>query len=78
MKHLDFTADGVEVSKYMCLVSSQGHSKEMIADLFPKVKDPHGKRGITHGFFPEDHHAQDQTNRSGNILPGKINSFWPN
>jgi hypothetical protein len=51
MKHLDFTADGVEVSKYMCLVSSQGHSKEMIADLFPKVKDPHGKRGITHGFF---------------------------
>jgi hypothetical protein len=51
IKHLVVAADGAEVSKYRCLVSSQGHREEIIADLFPQVKDPHGKRGITHGFF---------------------------
>jgi eukaryotic translation initiation factor 2C len=27
-------------------------------------------------LFPEDHRAQGQTDRSGNILPGKINLLW--
>ena len=29
-------------------------------------------------LFPEDHHARDLTDRSGNILPGKINLLWRN
>lgn len=32
--------DWPEVSKYTCLVSSQGHREEIIAELFTEVKDP--------------------------------------
>ncbi|KQK13776.2 hypothetical protein BRADI_1g12431v3 [Brachypodium distachyon] len=32
--------DWPEVTKYKCLVSSQGHREEIIADLFSEVKDP--------------------------------------
>lgn len=134
--------DWPEVSKYICLVSSQGHREEIITDLFTQVKDPqkglihggmirellvsfyraNGKRkpgriifyrdGVSEGqfsqvllyevdairkacasleegylppvtfivvqkrhhtrLFPEDHHARDQTDRSGNILPGTV------
>ncbi|KAG0548151.1 hypothetical protein BDA96_01G142000 [Sorghum bicolor] len=134
--------DWPEVSKYRCLVSSQGHREEIIADLFTQVKDP--QKGLLHGgmirellvsfyrangsrkpsriifyrdgvsegqfsqvllyevdairkacasleegylppvtfvvvqkrhhtrLFPEDHRAQGQTDRSGNILPGTV------
>ncbi|KAF8681815.1 hypothetical protein HU200_045255 [Digitaria exilis] len=107
--------DWPEVSKYRCLVSSQGHREEIIADLFTQVKDP--QKGLVHGgmirhvgkwesqtckdnflpacasleegylppvtfvvvqkrhhtrLFPEDHRARDQTDRSGNILPGTV------
>ncbi|CAN6304018.1 unnamed protein product [Urochloa humidicola] len=134
--------DWPEVSKYRCLVSSQGHREEIITDLFTQVKDP--QKGLVHGgmirellvsfyrangsrkpgriifyrdgvsegqfsqvllyevdairkacasleegylppitfvvvqkrhhtrLFPEDHRARDQTDRSGNILPGTV------
>ncbi|RLN15945.1 uncharacterized protein C2845_PM02G02500 [Panicum miliaceum] len=117
--------DWPEVSKYICLVSSQGHREEIITDLFTQVKDP--QKGLVHGgmvrhvgclitllffrdgvsegqfsqvllyemdairkgylppvtfivvqkrhhtrLFPENHHARDQTDRSGNILPGTV------
>ncbi|KAJ1294155.1 hypothetical protein BS78_01G124300 [Paspalum vaginatum] len=134
--------DWPEVSKYRCLVSSQGHREEIITDLFTQVRDP--QRGLVHGgmirellvsfyrtngnrkpariifyrdgvsegqfnqvllyevdairkacasleegylpritfivvqkrhhtrLFPENHRAQDQTDRSGNILPGTV------
>ncbi|CAL4943701.1 unnamed protein product [Urochloa decumbens] len=134
--------DWPEVSKYRCLVSSQGHREEIIAALFTQVKDP--QKGLIHGgmirellvsfyrangsrkpgriifyrdgvsegqfsqvllyevdairkacasleegylppvtfvvvqkrhhtrLFPEDHRARDQTDRSGNILPGTV------
>lgn len=39
--------DWPEVSKYTCLVSSQGHREEIIADLFTEVKDP--QRGVIYG-----------------------------
>ncbi|PUZ37586.1 hypothetical protein GQ55_9G131000 [Panicum hallii var. hallii] len=134
--------DWLEISKYICLVSSQGHREEIITDLFTQVKDPqkglvhggmirvllvsfykaNGKRkpgriifyrdGVSEGqfsqvllyevdairkacaslkegylppvtfivvqkrhhtrLFPENHQAQDQTDRSGNILPGTV------
>lgn len=134
--------DWPEVSKYRCLVSSQGHREEIITDLFTQVNDP--QKGIVHGgmirellvsfyrengsrkpgriifyrdgvsegqfnqvllyevdairkacasleegylppitfivvqkrhhtrLFPEDHRARDQTDRSGNVLPGTV------
>uniref|UniRef100_M8CQD7 Protein argonaute MEL1 n=1 Tax=Aegilops tauschii TaxID=37682 RepID=M8CQD7_AEGTA len=39
--------DWPEVSKYTCLVSSQGHREEIIADLFTEVKDP--QKGVIYG-----------------------------
>jgi len=39
--------DWPEVSKYICLVSSQGHREEIITDLFTQVKDP--QMGLIHG-----------------------------
>lgn len=39
--------DWPEVSKYRCLVSSQGHREEIITDLFTQVKDP--QKGLVHG-----------------------------
>jgi len=39
--------DWPEVSKYICLVSSQGHREEIITDLFTQVKDP--QKGLIHG-----------------------------
>ncbi|KAI4998638.1 hypothetical protein ZWY2020_053980 [Hordeum vulgare] len=39
--------DWPEVSKYTCLVSSQGHREEIIADLFTEVKDP--QKGVVYG-----------------------------
>ena len=38
--------DWLEFSKYMCLVSSQGHKEDIIVDLFTKVKDP--QKGFVH------------------------------
>lgn len=39
--------DWPEVTKYKCLVSSQGQREEIITDLFTEVKDPH--KGIVRG-----------------------------
>uniref|UniRef100_J3LRM0 Uncharacterized protein n=1 Tax=Oryza brachyantha TaxID=4533 RepID=J3LRM0_ORYBR len=39
--------DWPEVSKYKCLVSSQSHRMEIIADLFTKVKD--SQKGVVYG-----------------------------
>ncbi|KAM3294871.1 hypothetical protein ACQJBY_037638 [Aegilops geniculata] len=39
--------DWPEVSKYTCLVSSQGHREEIVADLFTEVKDP--QKGVIYG-----------------------------
>ncbi|WVZ60115.1 LOW QUALITY PROTEIN: hypothetical protein U9M48_010176 [Paspalum notatum var. saurae] len=128
--------DWPEVSKYRCLVSSQGHREEIITDLFTQGSTKrtcsrellvsfyrtNGSRkpariifyrdGVSEGqfnqvllyevdairkacasleegylppitfivvqkrhhtrLFPENHRAQDQTDRSGNILPGTV------
>jgi hypothetical protein len=45
---------------------------------FPKSEGSTRQKRHHTWFFIEDHHAQDQTDRSGNILPGKINSLWLN
>ncbi|CAN6287232.1 unnamed protein product [Urochloa humidicola] len=133
--------DWPQVTKYKCLVSSQGHRVEIINDLFKEVRDP--VKGIVRGgmirellisfkkstghkphriifyrdgvsegqfsqvllyevdairkacasleegylpkitfvvvqkrhhtrLFPENHRSRDQTDRSGNILPGTV------
>ncbi|CAN6298259.1 unnamed protein product [Urochloa humidicola] len=133
--------DWPQVTKYKCLVSSQGHRVEIISDLFKEVRDP--VKGIVRGgmirdllisfkkstghkphriifyrdgvsegqfsqvllyemdairkacasleegylptvtfvvvqkrhhtrLFPENHRFRDQTDRSGNILPGTV------
>ncbi|XP_062212056.1 protein argonaute 12-like [Phragmites australis] len=133
--------DWPQVTKYKCLVSSQGHRDEIINNLFTEVRDP--ERGVVRGgmvrdllvsfykstghkphriifyrdgvsegqfsqvllyemdairkacaslqegylpkvtfvvvqkrhhtrLFPENHRARDQTDRSGNILPGTV------
>ncbi|KAL6894479.1 hypothetical protein ACP4OV_008577 [Aristida adscensionis] len=39
--------DWPQVTKYKCLVSSQGHREEIINNLFTEVKDPH--KGVVRG-----------------------------
>jgi eukaryotic translation initiation factor 2C len=39
--------DWPEVTKYKCLVSSQGHRDEIIADLYTEVRDP--QKGLVAG-----------------------------
>uniref|UniRef100_A0A3B6HZ16 Piwi domain-containing protein n=1 Tax=Triticum aestivum TaxID=4565 RepID=A0A3B6HZ16_WHEAT len=50
--------DWPEVSKYTCLVSSQGHREEIIADLFTEVKDP--QKGVIYGGMIRDGVSEGQ------------------
>uniref|UniRef100_A0A0E0KHH6 Piwi domain-containing protein n=1 Tax=Oryza punctata TaxID=4537 RepID=A0A0E0KHH6_ORYPU len=50
--------DWPEVSKYKCLVSSQGHREEIIADLFTEVKD--SQKGLVYGGMIRDGVSEGQ------------------